>query len=97
VSHRFRALGCALALATALAACAGPEQESSGDGPTVITYWSSLRGTQAVVDAFNATHTDIQVDLDMTPSGAAGTNAKTSPPPTTSRSPASRSTERSWT
>jgi multiple sugar transport system substrate-binding protein len=76
VSHRFRALGCALALATALAACSGPEQESSGDGPTVITYWSSLRGTQAVVDAFNATHTDIQVDLDMTPSGAAGTNAK---------------------
>jgi multiple sugar transport system substrate-binding protein len=76
VSHRFRALGCALALATALAACSSPEQESSGDGPTVITYWSSLRGTQAVVDAFNATHTDIQVDLDMTPSGAAGTNAK---------------------
>src|SRR5918999_5149666 len=47
-----------------------------GDGPTVITFWSSLRGTQAVVDEFNRTHTDIQVDLDMTPSGAAGTNAK---------------------
>jgi multiple sugar transport system substrate-binding protein len=76
VSHRFRALGCALALATALAACSSPEQKNSGDGPVVITYWSSLRGTQAVVDAFNATHTDIQVDLDMTPSGAAGTNAK---------------------
>jgi multiple sugar transport system substrate-binding protein len=76
VSHRFRVLGCALAAATALAACAGPEQESSGAGPTVVTYWSSLRGTQAVVDAFNATHTDIQVDLDMTPAGANGTNAK---------------------
>jgi multiple sugar transport system substrate-binding protein len=76
VSHRFRALGCALAAATALAACAGPAQAPQGDGPVVITYWSSLRGTQAVVDAFNATHTDVQVDLDMTPSGAAGTNAK---------------------
>lgn len=74
--HRFRALGCALVAATALAACGGPAQAPAGDGPVVITYWSSLRGTQAVVDAFNATHADIQVDLDMTPSGAAGTNAK---------------------
>src|SRR2546430_1617296 len=71
-----RALGCALAAATALAACAGPAQENQGSGPTVITFWSSLRGTQAVVDAFNKTHTDIQVDLDMTPAGTAGTNAE---------------------
>jgi multiple sugar transport system substrate-binding protein len=76
VSHRFRALGCALAAATVLAACAGPAHDNPDDGPTVITFWSSLRGTQAVVDAFNKSHTDIQVDLDMTPSGAAGTNAK---------------------
>ncbi|TQM35514.1 ABC transporter substrate-binding protein [Pseudonocardia cypriaca] len=76
MSHRFRALGCAVAAATVLAACAGPAPDDPGGGPTVITFWSSLRGTQAVVDAFNATHTDIQVDLDMTPSGAAGTNAK---------------------
>jgi multiple sugar transport system substrate-binding protein len=79
VPHRFRAVGCALATATmlVLAGCAGPEREA-GDGPTVITFWSSLRGTQAVVDAFNATHTDIQVDLDVVPSGAGGTNAKLS-------------------
>jgi multiple sugar transport system substrate-binding protein len=76
VSHRLRAIGCALVAATALAACAGPAREGPDAGPTVITFWSSLRGTKAVVDAFNATHTDIRVDLDMTPSGAAGTNAK---------------------
>jgi ABC-type glycerol-3-phosphate transport system permease component len=49
VSHRFRVLGCALAAATVLAAYSSPEQETSGDGPTVITYWSSLRGTQAAL------------------------------------------------
>jgi multiple sugar transport system substrate-binding protein len=74
--HRSRKVGCALATAAlALAACSSGEQPA-GDGPTVITFWSSLRGTQPVVDAFNATHTDIQVDLDMVPSGVGGTNAK---------------------
>jgi multiple sugar transport system substrate-binding protein len=76
VPHRLRALACAIAAATVLAACAGPAPEGPDPGPTVITFWSSLRGTKAVVDAFNATHTDVRVDLDMTPSGTAGTNAK---------------------
>jgi multiple sugar transport system substrate-binding protein len=74
--HRSRMLGCALVTAVlALTGCAGGAPPPDG-GPTVITFWSSLRGTQPVVDAFNATHTDIQVNLDVVPSGAGGTNAK---------------------
>jgi multiple sugar transport system substrate-binding protein len=76
MSHRPRALACAAATALlALTACSVADRPAD-EGPTVITFWSSLRGTQPVVDAFNATHTDIQVDLEVVPTGTGGTNAK---------------------
>ncbi|TWF78041.1 carbohydrate ABC transporter substrate-binding protein (CUT1 family) [Pseudonocardia hierapolitana] len=75
--HRSRVLACAVTAAVlTLSACSSAAPPPSGGGPTVITFWSSLRGTQPVVDAFNATHTAIQVDLEVTPTGTGGTNAK---------------------
>jgi multiple sugar transport system substrate-binding protein len=75
--HRPRVLaGAVTAAVLALSACSSAAPVAADGGPTVLTFWSSLRGTQAVVDAFNATHTDIQVDLEVTPTGTGGTNAK---------------------
>ncbi len=58
----------------ALSGCAASTAAPS-EGPTVITFWSSLRGADGVVEQFNATHDDIHVEFTDTPSGAAGTNA----------------------
>ncbi|OZM82575.1 sugar ABC transporter substrate-binding protein [Pseudonocardia sp. MH-G8] len=77
--HRSRVLACAAtAAALTLSACSSAAPAPADGGPTVVTFWSSLRGTQPVVDAFNATHTEIQVDLEVTPTGTGGTNAKLS-------------------
>ena len=45
---------------------------------THITFWSALRGSQEVVDAFNRTHDRIQVDFEQIPSGDQGGYAKLS-------------------
>jgi multiple sugar transport system substrate-binding protein len=75
--HRSRVLACAATAAVlTLSGCSSAAPPPSAGGPTVITFWSSIRGTQPVVDAFNATHTEIQVDLEVTPTGVGGTNAK---------------------
>ncbi|OIJ95538.1 sugar ABC transporter substrate-binding protein [Streptomyces sp. MUSC 14] len=71
----------ALPLTGALSACSGNDSASvrSGSrntsgrkGTTTITFWSALRGSQQVVDAFNKTHDDIQVDFEQIPSGTQG-------------------------
>lgn len=82
----------ALPLAGALSACGsgGGDTRSGGTsstGRTVnsrngrrtrITFWSALRGSQEVVDAFNRGHSGIQVDFQQIPSGAQGGYAKLS-------------------
>ncbi|MEV5683994.1 extracellular solute-binding protein [Streptomyces sp. NPDC052164] len=50
----------------------------SGGGRTRVTFWSSLRGSQEVVDAFNRGHRTIQVDFQQIPSGPQGGYAKLS-------------------
>ncbi|GHJ42449.1 ABC transporter substrate-binding protein [Streptomyces sp. TS71-3] len=66
------ALGAA-PLAGALSACGGGGGSSRGSrGVTRITFWSALRGSQEVVDAFNRSHDRLQIDFEQIPSGAAG-------------------------
>ncbi|MFD9497740.1 ABC transporter substrate-binding protein [Streptomyces sp. NPDC060035] len=82
----------ALPLTGALSACSGGGKETrsgstSSTGRTVssrtgrktrITFWSALRGSQEVVDAFNRGHDTLQVDFQQVPSGAQGGYAKLS-------------------
>ncbi|MFG3137062.1 ABC transporter substrate-binding protein [Streptomyces sp. NPDC048211] len=79
-----------LPLAGALSACSGGTSgadstsrtstvsNKSGRNATHITFWSALRGSQQVVDAFNRTHDTIQVDFQQIPSGGQGGYAKLS-------------------
>ncbi|WP_250293302.1 ABC transporter substrate-binding protein [Streptomyces atroolivaceus] len=82
----------ALPLTGALSACGGGGGDTrsggtSSTGRTVssrtgrktrITFWSALRGSQEVVDAFNRSHDSIEVDYQQVPSGAQGGYAKLS-------------------
>ncbi|MET9594372.1 extracellular solute-binding protein [Streptomyces sp. NPDC006516] len=82
----------ALPLAGALSACGGGggDTRSGGTsstgstvrsgkgGKTRITFWSALRGSQEVVDAFNRGHDTIQVDFQQVPGGMQGGYAKLS-------------------
>ncbi|GAA3809612.1 sugar ABC transporter substrate-binding protein [Streptomyces coacervatus] len=70
----------ALPLTGAVSACsskAAGGARSTG-GTTRIAFWSALRGSQEVVDAFNRTHDRIQVDFQQIPSGGQGGYAKLS-------------------
>ncbi|WP_327371505.1 ABC transporter substrate-binding protein [Streptomyces sp. NBC_01217] len=79
----------ALPLTGALSACSG-SGGPSGAGSTSntagknakrsthITFWSALRGSQEVVDAFNRTHDTVQVDFQQIPTGGQGGYAKLS-------------------
>ncbi|GGS40599.1 sugar ABC transporter substrate-binding protein [Streptomyces griseoviridis] len=65
--------GCLALLATS--ACGGGDGGTSGasDGkPVTLTMWSWMVGTQDVVDAFNATHEDIQVKYTEITAGTDG-------------------------
>ncbi|MFI6950858.1 ABC transporter substrate-binding protein [Streptomyces sp. NPDC050422] len=80
----------AVPLAGALGACSGGTSgadstsrtstvsNKSGRNATHITFWSALRGSQEVVDAFNRTHDTIQVEFQQIPSGPQGGYAKLS-------------------
>ncbi|MEU4658710.1 extracellular solute-binding protein [Streptomyces sp. NPDC023723] len=70
----------AVPLTGAVGACSGGDGgRSSGTSSTTrITFWSALRGSQEVVDAFNRTHDQIQVDFQQIPSGGQGGYAKLS-------------------
>ncbi|CAL9651306.1 sugar ABC transporter substrate-binding protein [Streptomyces sp. Tu 3180] len=70
-------------LTGALGACSGgaqaPSRSTRGTSKaTRVTFWSALRGSQEVVDAFNRTHDRIQVDFQQIPSGGQGGYAKLS-------------------
>ncbi|WP_306323177.1 MULTISPECIES: ABC transporter substrate-binding protein [unclassified Streptomyces] len=78
----------ALPLTGALSACSGDDSASTGSrsesstsgtsgtagssGRTTITFWSAMRGSQAVVDEFNRTHDHIRVEYEQTPAGTQG-------------------------
>ncbi|MFJ7999264.1 ABC transporter substrate-binding protein [Streptomyces sp. NPDC096310] len=75
----------ALPLTGALGACSGGGADTrSGSASTTsgkathLTFWSALRGSQEVVDAFNKTHDTIQVDFQQIPGGDSGGYAKLS-------------------
>ncbi|MEU9358265.1 extracellular solute-binding protein [Streptomyces sp. NPDC048301] len=82
----------ALPLTGALSACGGGGGDTrsgstSSTGTSVssrtgrktrITFWSALRGSQEVVDAFNRGHDTIEVDFQQIPSGGQGGYAKLS-------------------
>ncbi|MFG2889935.1 ABC transporter substrate-binding protein [Streptomyces sp. NPDC048248] len=74
------AISGALAALAALTACGGATGDAAGGdgGPVKITYWGWTKGTQQTVDAFNATHDDIEVTYEEIPSGGAGGYAKIS-------------------
>ncbi|GED89668.1 ABC transporter substrate-binding protein [Streptomyces sp. 6-11-2] len=74
------ALTAAALSATLLAACGSDDDRpASGSGkPVDITFWGWAKGTQQVVDAFNASHKDVHVSYEEIPSGSAGGYAKLS-------------------
>ncbi|WP_405015744.1 sugar ABC transporter substrate-binding protein [Kitasatospora sp. NBC_00070] len=81
--HRTRRIAVALAasaVSVALVAGCGSSGDSAapaGDGqPVTITFWGWAKGTQEVVNAFNASHKDVQVAFEAIPSGVAGGYAK---------------------
>ncbi|MFE0907880.1 ABC transporter substrate-binding protein [Streptomyces rochei] len=70
----------AVPLTGAVSACSGGNAASSARTGTTtrITFWSALRGSQEVVDAFNRTHRTVQVEFQQIPSGGQGGYAKLS-------------------
>ncbi|MFJ8544059.1 ABC transporter substrate-binding protein [Streptomyces sp. NPDC093586] len=70
----------AVPLTGAASACTGGNGASSARTGTTtrITFWSALRGSQQVVDAFNRTHRTIRVEFQQIPSGGQGGYAKLS-------------------
>ncbi|MFG3102087.1 ABC transporter substrate-binding protein [Streptomyces sp. NPDC048182] len=70
----------AVPLTGALGACSGGNGAArAGTGRTThVTFWSALRGSKEVVDAFNRTHRTVRVDFEQIPAGAQGGYAKLS-------------------
>lgn len=68
-------LGAASA-ATTLGACSAGGNVAAG--ADTLTFWSSARGTQQVVEAWNASNPAFTVQFDAVPSGGAGGSAKLS-------------------
>ncbi len=68
-------VGAATALAV-LTACGGSADDSPARGtaehPVTVSFWAWTKGSQEVVDAFNATHDTIKVTFEEIPSGGLG-------------------------
>uniref|UniRef100_A0AAU2VP66 Sugar ABC transporter substrate-binding protein n=1 Tax=Streptomyces sp. NBC_00008 TaxID=2903610 RepID=A0AAU2VP66_9ACTN len=68
-------VGAATALAV-LTACGGGADDSPAHGtaehPVTVSFWAWTKGSQEVVDAFNATHDTIKVKFEEIPSGGLG-------------------------
>ncbi|MGW1778060.1 ABC transporter substrate-binding protein [Streptomyces sp. NPDC002143] len=57
-----RAAAAGLALTGLLSACGGSgDGDSSASGPVTLPYWGWANGQEAVVEAFNASHKDVQL------------------------------------
>ncbi|MEV5298378.1 ABC transporter substrate-binding protein [Amycolatopsis methanolica] len=69
----------AIPLGTALGACTSTTApKTAPGGPVSIVFWSALRGSQQVVDAFNKSQNRIRVVFQQIPSGDFGGYAKLS-------------------
>ncbi|WP_314612025.1 ABC transporter substrate-binding protein [Streptomyces stackebrandtii] len=79
-SRTSRVIACTATALAVLTACGGggDDTASKPNGPVTITFWGWAKGSKDVVDAFNASHTDIQVKFEEIPSGTAGGYAKIS-------------------
>ncbi|MET9373074.1 sugar ABC transporter substrate-binding protein [Streptomyces sp. NPDC002992] len=66
------------ALAVLTACGGGGDDTASSNEPVTITFWGWAKGSKDVVDAFNASHKNIQVKFEEIPSGNAGGYAKIS-------------------
>ncbi|MFJ7527185.1 ABC transporter substrate-binding protein [Streptomyces griseus] len=67
-------VGAATALAV-LTACGGADDSrarGTADDPVTVSFWAWTKGSQEVVDAFNATHDTIRVEFEEIPSGGLG-------------------------
>ncbi|WP_345944935.1 ABC transporter substrate-binding protein [Streptomyces albus subsp. chlorinus] len=77
-----RALLAALAVLPLLVAAAcgggGTGARETGDDRVHLTFWSALRGSQEVVDAYNRGQARVHVDFEQVPSGQQGGYAKLS-------------------
>lgn len=85
--HRRRSPLVLLAVLAALplvlvSACSGGggtgRADGRGGGPVHVTFWSALRGSQEVVDAYNKSQDRVRVDFEQVPSGQQGGYAKLS-------------------
>lgn len=63
-------------LATACGGGGQAEPAAEAGKPAQVTFWGWAKGTQQVVDAFNASHKDVQIRFEEIPSGNAGGYAK---------------------
>src|SRR4051812_795703 len=61
-----------------MGACSSTSTTSTSSGPVRITFWSALRGSQPVVDAFNKSQNKIKVVFQQIPGGDQGGYAKLS-------------------
>ncbi|MEU8524154.1 MULTISPECIES: ABC transporter substrate-binding protein [Streptomyces] len=77
-SRTSRVIACAATALAVLTACGGSGDDTASNEPVTITFWGWAKGSKDVVDAFNASHKNIQVDFEEIPSGNAGGYAKIS-------------------
>lgn len=68
----------AASLALPFMGACGTSTSTTSTGPVKITFWSALRGSQQVVDAFNKAQNRIRVDFQQIPGGDQGGYAKLS-------------------
>ena len=72
----FLTMGLAAPALAGVSACSGGRGSSPGrrgsDGRTQVTFWSSLRGSHEVVQAFNESQDDIEVVFNQIPDGGSG-------------------------
>jgi multiple sugar transport system substrate-binding protein len=72
------AAAAATGLTGALGACGGGSSARGSRGPKRLTFWSALRGSRQVVDAYNRAQHRIHVEFQQIPAGDQGGYAKLS-------------------
>ncbi|MEV6546347.1 extracellular solute-binding protein [Streptomyces sp. NPDC051665] len=60
-SRRVQAAAAAVVLATLATACGGGSGDKQSSGPVTLQFWGWANGQDAVVKAFNASHTDVKL------------------------------------